>query len=243
MSSTTNTAAAEYGNFATKLNGDNPQGYKTMTKVSKNVESNVSVQPVVEGAIVDKNYQESITTINGLNFSDLKAVRDALQIFGSASVMIDFEGVTLNLPLCIINQLFRAGFYHSAADETAKIKAGTVDKSEAVKKILARWALGYYTATEERQATAAKTALIGGTKAKASAYGRNEILGVMSDNAIVSEETLTALRGYSEELWSVFLVKNMDNTSLKRAYSILEEAAATKAKAEFNAKADLVLEL
>jgi hypothetical protein len=221
MSSTTNTAAAEYGNFATKLNGDNPQGYKTMTT---------------------KNTKSVLSTIQTLDFSDLKNVRENLKIEGSENVFITFNGIAIEVNQVIISQLVKAGFYHSLADETAKVKAGTPEKSNTVKTILTRWNNGFFTAKDERDSKNIGVN-IAAKSGKTPAFGRNEILGVMADNALVSATTIESLRGYTDELWSVFLIKNMENPVLKSVYALLNEAATAKAKQEFESKAAQVIEL
>jgi hypothetical protein len=188
------------------------------------------------------NTMSETSTIASLDFSDLKTVRENLTISGSENTTLIYKGIELPFKGHIIESLIRAGFYHSTADETAKVKAGTEEKSAAIKDILARWADGYFTAKDRNEANRAMVVPSTG-KVRTPAYGRNEILGCLSDNALVSDATITTLRGYDDRTWSVFLIKNMDNAALKSAYSLLAKEAADKATAEFESIAADVIEL
>jgi len=160
--------------------------------------------------------------VHKLNFSDLKDTREKVALEGVNYTRLEIDSNPLVLADHIITNLIRAGFYHSLADETAKIKAGTPEKDLAIKGILTRWNEGYFTARDKAESLKALVTL--GGKAKTSAYGRQEILALLDER--MTESQAATVRAYDEEKFSGFLIKYGETELLRGVYKTLDDAAA-----------------
>jgi hypothetical protein len=217
-----------------------------MAKVTKNVESNVASTPAEDAPItVEKTPAELEAErieaakqaatqdaerkaycldriIHNLNFSDLKDAREKVDLEGVNYTRLEIDSNPMILADHIIIGLIRAGFYHSLADETSKIKAGTPEKDLAIKAILTRWNEGYFTARDKAESLKALVSI--GGKAKASAYGRQEILALLDER--MTESQAAKVRTYDEDQFSGFLIKYGETELLRGVFKTLDEAAA-----------------
>jgi len=160
--------------------------------------------------------------VSRMNFSDLKDAREKVVLDGVNYTCLEIDSNPVILTDHIITGLIRAGFYHTLADETAKIKAGTPEKDLAIKAILTRWNEGYFTARDKAESLKALVSI--GGKAKASAYGRQDILALLDER--MKPEQAALIRAYDEEKFSGFLIKYSETELLRGVYKTLDDAAS-----------------